>query len=108
MIKSEKLYLVHIIEATKRIDSYLPATLEEYKKNLMAQDAVIKVLANITESATKLEESSKVAYSNVPWHMIRGMRNILIHEYLGDIEHEKIWQTLKKTCQNWFTQHVRY
>lgn len=93
-MKKEKLYLVHIIEASAKIEEYLPGSLEELKKNSMAQDAIIKHMANITESASNLEKMSKAAYPNIPWEKIRGMRNILVHDYLGDLSHEEIWKTV--------------
>lgn len=94
-MKSEKLYLVHIVEASAKIASYLPPTLAEFAENEMAQDAIIKHLANITESASNLEKMSKAAYPNIAWEKIRGMRNILVHDYLGDLSYEEVWKTLK-------------
>lgn len=94
-MKEEKLYLAHIIEASAKIDNYLPDTLIEFEKNEMAKDAIIKHLANITESASKLEEISKAAYKDIPWNQIRGMRNILVHDYLGDLSPEELWKTVR-------------
>lgn len=94
-MKSEKLYLAHIIEASATIAEYLPETLEQFSRNKMAQDAIIKHLANITESASNLEAMTKSTYPDIPWQMIRGMRNILVHDYLGDLSYEEIWKTVK-------------
>lgn len=94
-MKNEKLYLVHIIEASAKIVSYLPASVVEFEKNEMAQDAIIKHLANITESASNLEKMSKAAYPDIPWEKIRGMRNILAHDYLGDLSHEEVWKAVR-------------
>lgn len=93
-MKSEKLYLVHIVEASAKIARYLPASLAEFEENEMARDAIIKQLANITESASNLEKISKDAYPNIQWEKIRGMRNILVHDYLGDLSYEEVWKTL--------------
>ena len=93
-MKNEKLYLVHIIEASAKIAHYLPPTLAEFEQNEMAQDAIIKHLANITESASNLEGISKAEYPDIPWQKIRGMRNILVHDYLGDLSYEEVWKTL--------------
>ena len=95
MKKSEKLYLVHIVEASDKLKNYLPNTLEELAKNEMAQDAIIKNLANITESASNLEDMSKNNYPNIPWQKIRGMRNILVHDYLGDLSCDELWKTVR-------------
>ena len=94
-MKEEKLYLVHIVEASVKIKNYLPPSLSEFAENEMARDAIIKHLANITESASNLEKLSKASYPNIPWEQIRGMRNILVHDYLGDLSHEEVWKTLQ-------------
>lgn len=94
-MKSEKLYLLHIIEASEKIERYLPSTLAEFELNELAQDAIVKLLANITESASNLEEMSKIAYPDIPWQKIRGMRNILVHDYLGNLSYEETWKTIK-------------
>lgn len=94
-MKSEKLYLAHIVEAAVKIANYLPPSLTEFEKNGMALDAIIKHLANITESASNLEEISKAAHPDIPWQMVRGMRNILVHDYLGSLSHEEVWKTVR-------------
>jgi uncharacterized protein with HEPN domain len=67
---------------------------EKFYLAQMAQDAIIKNLANITESADNLEKVTKSAYPNIPWKQIKGMRNILVHDYLGDLSHEELWRTI--------------
>jgi uncharacterized protein with HEPN domain len=93
-MKKEKLYLVHILEASEKLARYLPKTVEDLAENQMAQDAIIKNLANITESADNLEKVTKSAYPYIPWKQIKGMRNILVHDYLGDLSHEELWRTI--------------
>jgi uncharacterized protein with HEPN domain len=95
-MKQEKLYLAHILDASERLARYLPATIQELADNEMAQDAIIKNLANITESASNLEKVTQSAYPDIPWKQIKGMRNILVHNYLGDLSHEEIWRTVKE------------
>ena len=94
-MKKEKLYLVHIIEASAKIKEYMPDSLEKFGQNSMAQDAIIKQLSNITESASNLEKMSKDSYPDIPWEKIRGMRNILVHDYLGTLSHEEVWKTVR-------------
>ncbi len=93
-MKNEKLYLTHIVQASGKIAGYLPHSFAEFEKNEMAQDAIIRHLANITESASHLEEVTKQSYPDVSWQQIRGMRNILVHDYLGDLSPEEVWKTV--------------
>jgi len=49
----------------------------------MAADAVERNIAVIGEAARHLPVSVTDALSQVDWSAIRGMRNVLIHEYFG-------------------------
>ena len=94
-MKTEKFYLVHIVEASQRINAYIFSTTQDaFLKNHMMQDAVIRQLSNVAESATKLSEATKVAHPVVEWQKIRGIRNILMHEYLGTLDLNKLWKTI--------------
>jgi len=44
--------------------------------------------------STRLTDSLKVQYNDIPWRDIIGMRNIFAHDYEG-IDVEKIWETLQ-------------
>lgn len=91
-MKNEKLYLAHIIEAAARIRQYTAPGKKEFLQNTMMQDAVVKVLGNLTESATHIEDATKTAYPQIPWPVIKAFRNVLIHDYLGDLELEEVWK----------------
>lgn len=49
----------------------------------MALDAIERNIAVIGEAATHLPEAVTDELSDIDWPAIRGMRNILIHEYFG-------------------------
>ncbi len=93
-MKEEKLYLRHIVEASGRIQSYVAPGKSEFLRNQMMQDAVIKVLANVTESIDNLHQATKAAHSDMPWKMVKALRNALVHEYLGDLELEELWKII--------------
>lgn len=93
-MKSEKLYLVHILEAYERIKRHIGTDKAEFLSNDLVQDAVIKVLSNLTESASKLEDMTKNSYPEIPWKLIAGFRNVLVHDYLGDLELEDVWKII--------------
>lgn len=40
-------------------------------------------LAQIGELAGRVSEELQRAYSDIPWKQIRGMRNLIIHDYAG-------------------------
>ena len=52
----------------------------------MAADAVERNLQVIGEAVTQLPAAVTDAHPQIAWPAIRGMRNILVHEYFG-IDH---------------------
>ena len=62
-------------------------------------------LFQIGELANHLSENFVDKYSNIPWKVIIGLRNIIAHGY-GNLVYERIWDTshadtaiLQKRCQ---------
>jgi uncharacterized protein with HEPN domain len=49
----------------------------------------------IGEAASALPESIRNQHASIPWDQIRGMRNVVVHEYSG-IRVDTIWQTLQE------------
>ena len=59
----------------------------EFSKNFMVVEACLYNIQIIGEAASKLSWESKQNTPNVPWALIKGMPDRLIHEYFGtDLE----------------------
>jgi len=58
-------------------------------------DAVIRNLEIIGEAATNIPEDIQEQHPDIPWYQMKGMRNVLIHEYFG-VDKDVLWQTLQK------------
>lgn len=57
-------------------------------------NAIAMSVLQIGELANGLSDEFKNATSNeIPWRMIRGMRNVLAHAY-GDIDEDALWATI--------------
>lgn len=72
----------------------------------MLQGAVIYKLLIIGEAARAISRDFKDAHPGVPWILIIGMRNKLIHEYMAT-DVEIVWEAaskdiaeLKQTLEN--------
>jgi uncharacterized protein with HEPN domain len=55
-------------------------------------DAVLYNLAVIGEAANSLASSIGEQYPQLPWAEMRGMRNIVVHEYFG-VSPQILWET---------------
>ncbi len=64
-------------------------------RSSLIQDAVLRNLQVLAESTQRLSDQLKTAHAEVPWREIAGLRNILVHDYLGvDLEH--VWRILER------------
>lgn len=89
-------YLRHIYDATVRIDEYLQGVTEEkFTLTPLLQDGVIRQLEIVGEATKRLSKSLRRQYSEIPWQDIAGMRDKLIHDYLG-VDVKTVWLTAKE------------
>lgn len=96
MIKSDILYVDHVVKSIKSIESYTKdANFEEFCANRMMYDAVIRNLQILAESTQKISPEIKEKYTQIPWRDISGFRNILVHDYLEGIDEHVVWNVVK-------------
>jgi uncharacterized protein with HEPN domain len=67
---------------------------EAFLENRLVIDAVVRNLEVIGEAARHIPDEVQSRYPDLPWVEMKGMRNILIHEYFG-ISLEIIWKTVR-------------
>ena len=82
--RADKEYLLHILEAINLIEKYCKGVDEQnFKSNQMLQDAVIRQFEIIGEATKNLSVKLKEKAAHVPWKLIAGTRDVLIHQYFG-------------------------
>ena len=59
------------------------------------QDATIRQLEVIGEATKQLTEDLRSKHSQTPWRRIAGMRDILIHDYMG-VDLNAVWGVTQK------------
>ncbi len=91
----DEIYIIHMLECIDRIQSYTNNDKHNFFKTTMLQDAVLRVLQIMAESSQRLSDTTKSSQANIDWRAISGFRNILVHDYLGGIDLELIWQVIE-------------
>ena len=85
-----------IVKAINKIEMYLEGmTLNQFKKNELVIDAVIRNFEIIGEASKSVPLAIRRLYPDIPWVQMNGMRNILIHEYFG-VDVSTVWHTEKR------------
>jgi uncharacterized protein with HEPN domain len=93
--KISTFYFEDILESIEKIRRYLgKVSFNEFLKNEMLIDAVIRNLEIIGEAAAHISPETRVKYPEIEWKKIVGLRNILIHDYSG-IDIEILWDIIQ-------------
>ena len=61
------------------------------------QDAVIRQLEIIGEATKRLSKQLCSQHPEVPWRRIAGLRDVLIHDYMG-VDIKAVWEITQRTC----------
>lgn len=89
MLLSAKIAVSYIQEKSKT----------DLENDLQLQDAIIRRLLIIGEASNRVSKKTQSDLPVIPWRLINGMRNRLVHEY-DDIDLDTVWDTLEKSLPN--------
>lgn len=81
--------VMRVIDFTRDMDE--AAFLDDEK----TQSAVLHQLMVLGEAVKRLSGEFRILHQDIPWSLIAGMRDHLIHEY-DAVDIEEIWSTAKK------------
>ena len=73
----------------------------------MVQDAVIRQLEIIGEATKHISKTFRETHTMVPWKDMAGMRDKLIHDYIG-VDIEAVWVTATEDIPALKTEVARY
>lgn len=81
-----------ILNAARLIAAYVKDTTEAgFSANTEKQDAVVRRLEIIGEAAVHLSDATKQAIPALPFRKMRGMRNIVAHDY-ANVNLKIVWE----------------
>jgi uncharacterized protein with HEPN domain len=93
--KDWRLRIQDIVDAISVIADYTAEhDLDSFREDQRTIDAVVYRFVVIGEAASAVPDEVRTRHPSIPWDQIRGMRNILVHEYAG-IRVDTVWQTIR-------------
>lgn len=92
-MRSDEALLLDMLVAARKIIRYMNDVDESgFLANDMLQSAVMRELTIIGEASRMMSDEARAVYKTIPWHLIAGMRNRLIHAYF-DVRLDVVWET---------------
>lgn len=88
--------LTHIVEYCQKIDDAKHrffANRKLFDKDAFYRDGCAFYVQQIGELVKQLPESFIADNAEVPWHQIRGFRNVIAHAY-GSVDADVLWETI--------------
>lgn len=94
-MKNDLAYIEHILYAISKIEDFTSSMARsQFDKNELVQDAVIRNIEIIGEASKRVSDDFKANHSEIPWREMAGMRDKLIHDYMG-VDLDVVWRTIE-------------
>ena len=89
-------YVVDIIDSMLDALEFLEnLTEDQFYLDKKTQSAVIYKIQVIGEASKQISDALKQKYPLIPWKVMAGMRDVLIHKYHG-VDSSIVWETANK------------
>lgn len=88
MTKAWQVYAQHILDAIEKIERIRQRG--DLTHDDVLYDATLRNLPPLSEATQRLPDHLKQTYPDIPWRQISGFRNILVHNYLGEIDAQTV------------------
>lgn len=98
-MKDDRLYILNIIECIEYIQEYTSGGREYFLSDRKTQDAVIRNFEIIGEATKQISQPLRDVHPGIPWRRMAGLRDVLIHNYLG-VDVSEVWQIVQNDLQS--------
>ncbi len=100
-------YLKHIRDECSYLISVTGKNLsyDEFMENETLKRAVIRSIEIIGEATKKIPEDFKSGWTSIEWKSMSGMRDRLIHDYMG-INYKIVWDVIKNKIPELYSQII--
>lgn len=106
MFKEPKEYLRHIQDECRYIISVSKELqYEDFLEDETLKRAVVRSLEIIGEATKKIPADVKVKWNSIPWKNMAGMRDRLIHDYMG-VNYTLVWDVMKNKVPDMYLQII--
>ena len=95
MSKDPKEYIRHILDECSYIISVTEnLAFNDFLENETLKRAVVRSLEIVGEATKKIPADFKVKWNSIQWKNMAGMRDRLIHDYIG-VNYSIVWDVIK-------------
>lgn len=95
MSREWRLYVADMKACCARVAEYTAGlSREDFESKRIVYDATLRNLELLGEAARHVPEKARKLAPDIPWRRIVGVRNVLIHGYLG-IDNDVVWDIVR-------------
>jgi len=94
-MRSDQVYLHHMLDAIQRIESYVAVGYDSFMSASHWQDAVIRQLEILGEATKRQSADLRAHHDEVAWRRVAGLRDVLIHDYMG-VDLQAVWEVTQQ------------
>ena len=95
MTERDRLFLGHVLEAIAAITSFTAEGRSYFMSDLKTQSAVVRQIEIIGEAVKNLSAELVARETDVPWRLIAGTRDRLIHGYFK-VDLDAVWSMIEQ------------
>lgn len=89
-------YLADILNAMIEIDEFISGmTFDAFEEDRKTINAVIRSLEVLGEATKHIPTSLRNKHPEIPWSKMAGMRDVLIHDYMG-VDLMTVWKVARE------------